>query len=358
MVHANPLLGMFLHSIGAMAAAFCYTPQQKLRGWSWQTYWITQALVCWFILPIVGAIVTIPQLRQVLCEAPRDAMAITFVLGAVYGVGGTAFGLAIRHIGYSLTYALAIGISCVIGTLAGPLMAGQMGVILDKPGSSWVMAGVLVGVAGTLVCGVAGRLKEIELTQDPLPSHHPDVKTFALTKGLALCVLAGILSAVYGIAVNDTGRPIAEVAAAHGAGYWQTNVVYIFANTGAFVTTLLYSLWLIRREKTRAEFIRVNVEEPAALTTNYMLAILTGCLWYSQFLFYGLAHVRMGQFKFSSWAIHMIQLILFSALAGVIVKEWVHTRPRTKAAIAGAVVILIGAVLLLTYGNYIGETGS
>lgn len=354
-VESNPLLGMGLHSIGAMAAAFCYIPQQKLRGWSWQTYWLSQAAVCWFILPIVGALVTIPNLSQVLSEAPRGAMATTFALGALYGVGGTAFGLAIRYIGYSLTYAIAIGLSCVIGTLAGPLLAGTLGPTLEKAGSGWIMSGVAIGVVGTLVCGVAGRLKEVELSNDPEKSHHPDAASFALTKGLLLCVLAGVLSAVYGIAVNDTGKPIADVAANHGAGHWQTNITYVFANTGAFLTTLIYIIWLSRREKTGDEFICPANAPASALKMNYLLAFITGCLWYSQFLFYGLGHVRMGEFKFSSWAIHMIQLILFSALIGLIMKEWANTKSRTKAAISAALVILVAAVLLLTYGNYMGE---
>ncbi len=54
---------------------------------------------------------------------------------------------------------------------------------------------------------------------------------------------------------------------------------------------------------------------------NYAMALLTGCLWYSQFLFYGLGHVRMGEFEFSSWAIHMIMLILFSSLTGIVLKR-------------------------------------
>ena len=43
----NVLLGSALHSVGAICAALCYTPQQKLRAWSWQTYWLTQAAICW-----------------------------------------------------------------------------------------------------------------------------------------------------------------------------------------------------------------------------------------------------------------------------------------------------------------------
>jgi L-rhamnose-H+ transport protein len=380
MVTANPLLGTLLHAFGAMAAALCYTPQQKLRGWSWQTYWLAQAFICWFALPLIGAYLTIPRLGDVLRETPTSAMVITFALGVAYGIGGTAFGLAIRHIGYSLTYAIAIGISCVLGTLTGPLISGALRELLGKTGSGWIMSGIFIGVAGTLLCGWAGRLKELELQSD-----NADNQTFSLTKGLLLCLVAGVLSSIYGIAVNDTGRPIADTAARFGAGHWQTNAVYIFSNTGAFLTTLLYTLYLGRRDKSFGEFRRVGevasgalrtnqtVEEfvpdnrptksaartprlwSGALSMNYAMALLTGCLWYSQFLFYGLGHVRMGKFEFSSWAIHMIMLILFSSLTGIVLREWHGRRRLTKTLITLAFITLVIAVISLTYGNYLGE---
>jgi len=350
-VAANPILGVVLHAFGATSAALCYTPQQKLRGWSWQTYWLAQASICWFIAPILGAWITIPQLGRVLRSAPSSAMLLTFALGVAYGIGGTAFGVAIRHIGYSLTYALAIGISCVLGTLTGPIVSGSLRGILDQRGASWVMSGILIGLLGTLLCGVAGRLKEEEL-QD---KGGAPARSFDLGKGLFLCGIAGIFSAVYGIAVNDAGKPIAETAAQFGAGHWQTNVVYIFSNTGAFVTTALYCLWLSWSQKTFPEFRRAGDASAGALPINYLMALLTGAMWYSQFLFYGLAHVRMGKFEFSSWAIHMLMLILFSSLAGVVMREWHGRRPSTKAAIVVGLLVVSGAVLALTYGNYLGQ---
>ncbi len=352
MVVDNPLLGTVLHSFGAMCAALCYTPQQKLRGWTWQTYWLSQAAICWFIGPIVGALLTIPNIGAVLSQAPRQAMVNTFCLGVVYGIGGTAFGLSIRHIGYSLTYAIAIGISCVLGTLTGPILKGTLMKTLDKPGAGWVLAGIGVGTVGMALCGLAGRLKELDLKKEQGADAH-----FSLAKGLPLCLLAGVLSGIYGIAINDVGKPIADAAADHGAGYWQTNIVYVFANTGAFLTTLVYTLYLSVKQKTMKEFTRLESGPTSRLAINYLLAILTGCLWYSQFLFYGLGHVRMGSFKFSSWAIHMILLILFSTAAGLAMREWIGCRRKTHSALIVALIVLVMAVLALTYGNYLGEAG-
>ncbi|UCD49052.1 MAG: hypothetical protein JSW27_16135, partial [Phycisphaerales bacterium] len=134
------------------------------------------------------------------------------------------------------------------------VLEGSLAGILDKPGSGWVIGGVFVGLLGTLMCGLAGRLKERELQQKTVASNQP----FALGKGLLICGIAGVFSAVYGIAVNDGGAPIAETAAELGAGHWQTNAVYIFSNTGAFVTTATYCLFLACSQGTFAEFHRPN----------------------------------------------------------------------------------------------------
>jgi L-rhamnose-H+ transport protein len=85
------------------------------------------------------------------------------------------------------------------------------------------------------------------------------------------------------------------------------------------------------------------------------MALLTGLLWYGQFFFYGLGHVRMGKFKFTSWAIHMIMLVLLSALVGLFLKEWKTTGPKTKWLLGAALFVLLTSILLLTYGNWMGE---
>jgi len=349
MIPPNPLLGTALHAVGAGFAAVCYTPQRRVSRWSWQSYWLVQAAVCWFLLPILGAWLTIPELIAVLREAPRNAMLSSFLLGAAYGVGGTAFGISIRYIGFSLTYAIAIGLSTVLGTLIPPLVKGTLGATLSQPGASWVIAGILIGMIGIAFTGAAGRMKENDL------SAQAKLEGFSLVKGLLLSLLAGVLSAVYGFAL-EAGDPIADVASAHGAGVFRGNVVYIFSNTGAFLTTAIYCLWLHRKHKTLGEIVELPAgPEKASLPVNWAMAVLTGCLWYGQFFFYNLGHVRMGEYKFTSWAIHMIMLILFSIVVGVILREWRGVRNSTRVTVAIAFVVLVGAVLALTYGNHLGE---
>jgi len=340
------ITGVLFHAVGATGAALCYTPEKKLKGWSWQTYWLAQAFICWLVLPLVIAYLTIPNLSTVLNEAPASAMQKSFLLGMAYGVGGTAFGIAIRYVGFSLTYAIAVGISCVLGTLLPPLVHGTLDDVMKSTGANFLMSGVAMGAVGIALCGVAGRNKEKDIE-----ANKNSVSSFSLAKGLPLCLMAGVLSALYGFSL-DQGQPIADIAAKYGAGNFQGNVVYIFSNTGAFITTLIYCLYLHNKEKTFGQYGSSGNDN---LSVNYLMALLTGCLWYGQFFFYGLGHVRMGSYKFSSWAIHMIMLVLLSSVTGLILKEWKNCSVKTKQILTAALFVLVVAILLLTYGNYLGE---
>jgi len=54
----------------------------------------------------------------------------------------------------------------------------------------------------------------------------------------------------------------------------------------------------------------------------------------------------------------MIMLVLISNLVGVVLREWRSCRTGTHWIIRLALTVLIFAVVLLTYGNYIGSAGA
>lgn len=333
-------LGVGFHAAGALLSANCYAPQKYLKQWPWEIFWMAQAAWCWLLLPVIGAVATIPHLGQVLAEAPKDRMVIAFLMGILYGIGGTAFNVSIRYIGFSLTYAIAVGLSSILGTLAPPLVRGEFGRILSSAGAEWLMAGIAAGAAGIGLCGVAGRWKELDLEQGAGRGE------FSMLRGLALSLVAGVFSAVYGFSL-EVAAPVADLAERYGAGIWKGNVAYLFSNTGAFVTAVAYSGYLARRNRTFG-LIR-------GMGRNHLLALATGTLWYGQFFFYNLGHVRLaGDYAFSSWAIHMILLVLFSNVVALAFREWTGCQMRTRLAVAAGLMVLCAAVVLLTYGNYAG----
>jgi L-rhamnose-H+ transport protein len=101
--------------------------------------------------------------------------------------------------------------------------------------------------------------------------------------------------------------------------------------------------------------------ERASLPVNWIMAILTGCLWYGQFFFYGFGHFyiqKVEGFEQTCWAIHMILLILLGTVVGIVFKEWAKCQKRTYVALALALGLLIIGKLALDYGNYLGQQAS
>ena len=346
---ASLLLGIGMHGVGALSSSLCYTPQKKTQGWSWQTYWMAQASVCWLLLPCVVAALTTPHLGSVLTHAPHAAMLNAFLLGMGYGVGGTAFGVSIRYLGFSVTYALSIGISSVVGTLLPPFLSHHLGSFLYQPGGGFIFAGILVATVGIFVSGLAGRLRDRDAVPGaPIPSFPH------LRKGFFFAIAAGLLSAVFGLALA-AGQPLADTAARYGAGQFQGNIILIFACGGAFVSTAIICLVLHLRAGSLREYVAfADGPEHGLLQSNYALATLTGVLWYGQFFFYGIAHTLMGRFAFVSWALHMTMLVFFSAFVGLLLREWRSSRPRTILTLIAALLLLIGSVAAIGWGSFQG----
>ncbi len=349
MIPSNPILGTGLHAIGGISAASCYLPSTRVRKWSWSTFWLVQALFAWIIMPLVVGWLTVPGFFNILAEAPSKPFWIAFLLGGVYGFGGMSFGKAINQIGYSLTYTLSIGISAVLGTILPLLIFGGLDNFFLKTGGMIVLSGMILSVLGVTLCGWAGFKKEKDLNELSVGK-----KGFNMTVGLFLTIVAGILSGVFNLSL-EYGQPIADIAAQNGAGNFQGNAKMIISTSGCFVVNFVWFIIVAIRTKTVNEFLPGNRLSGKDIFRNWMWSALAGTLWCMQFFFYGLGHVKMGNFQYASWVLHMSMLIFFSYIVGLIMKEWKSVKPRTYALLVVGLLILIASFCITSYGSYIGE---
>ncbi len=350
MITPNPIIGTGIHAIGGISASTCYMPYEKINSWSWGVFWLVQATFAWFIMPLVIGYFTIPDLFAVLSESPSSAFWSALLLGAAYGFGGLAFGLSIRSIGYSLTYTISIGISAVLGTIGPLLINGGLVHQFTKPGGGVVLVGMIISIIGVALCGKAGFMKEkdIALAAGEGKLH------FNMRKGLALAVFAGALSAVWGISL-ELGQPISDVAANHGAGHFEGNAKLIASSMGCLITNLTWFTVATIRDKSIKQLFNIKGIGAKQYFVNFGLSALAGSLWYMQFFFYGLGHVKMGSFQFASWVLHMSMLIFFSYVIGVIMKEWRGVKRETYLSLILALTILVISFIIMSYGSYIGE---
>jgi len=344
--------GIGLHAIGGIAAACCYVSQKWTPRWSWQTYWLVVCAMAWVLMPVIVAAVTTPGLWTVLTTSPPDISWKITLLGAAYGFGGMAFAVAIRHIGFSLTYAIAIGISAVVGTIVPAIESGTLVSGFQKPGGGIVLAGFVVSIVGVAICGQAGFMKEREMQDAAVASETTPV--FDMKKGLVLVIAAGVLSGIFGVAVSK-GAPIDSIAAANGASAnFQGYAKYIFITGGSFLTNLVWWGIVHYQRRTYGEFFSLQTGSPR-LPVYYLMGIIGGALWFGQFVFYEQGHARMGNYEFISWAIHMAMLVFFSFGVGLAFKEWNHCRRPTLAMLGAGLVVLLISFSLITYGSWRGD---
>ena len=148
---ANPILGVFLQWLGGLAAGSFYLPYRRVRGWSWETYWLAGGMVSWVVMPWAMAWLMTRSLLPVLLGVPASSVGWAYFFGLLWGVGGLTFGLAVRYLGMSLGYALVLGNCAVFGTLVPPIFHGQFVQLLSQRSGIVTLAGVGVCALGIVL---------------------------------------------------------------------------------------------------------------------------------------------------------------------------------------------------------------
>jgi L-rhamnose-H+ transport protein len=369
----NPLVGVIYHWIGGLASASNFIPFRPIKRWSFEVYWIIQGFAAWIVAPIVIGYIFVPDVLTVLRAAPTVTLWHATFWGAMWGIGGLTFGLAVRYLGIALGYAIALGFCTAFGTLMPPIFNGQIHGILHQTGGRVILLGVAICVVAIAVNGLAGYSKEKEVPAEERAAIGE--RDYSFGKGLAVAVFAGIMSSCFAYGLT-AGKGIALIAKdhllAHGRSeLWQNLPVLIVVLIGGFATNLLWSLILIVRNRSAAQFLGapgVNPEQatpvqqtadlherltPAVLVSNYALASLAGVLWYFQFFFYSMGQTRMGKYDFSSWTLHMASIIIFATVWGLVLHEWRDTSRRTKVLMAVGLFLLVASTVVVGWGNYL-----
>ena len=200
----NSLLGLLIIAAGSFGQSSSYVPINKVRDWSWESFWLVQGVFAWLVFPLIGALLAVPEgqtLWQILSSDPASALkAVGY--GVLWGVGGLTFGLSMRYLGVAMGQSVSLGTCAAFGTLFPAIAAGTD---LFHGAGLILLLGVCVTLAGIAVIGYAGSLRSKDMTSR---EKSQAVKEFALTKGLSVAVLSGVMSACFALGL-DAG-PVVE----------------------------------------------------------------------------------------------------------------------------------------------------
>jgi len=156
--------GLVLIALGSIGAASFYIPFKKVKNWAWESYWLTQGVAAWLIIPWLFAWLTVPKgsLLPILAEVPSSTIFLTIFFGLLWGVGGLTFGLSIRYLGVALGQSIALGLCAAFGTLILPLVSGEN--LFASTAGILTLAGVSICIMGIVIIGYAGALKNKKLS--------------------------------------------------------------------------------------------------------------------------------------------------------------------------------------------------
>ena len=334
---ASILLGLLIIAVGSFCQSSSYVPINKIKKWSWESYWLVQGVFAWLIFPFLGALLAIPEGHSLgelfaLMNADPKATWLTILFGVLWGVGGLTFGLAMRYLGVALGQSIGLGLCSGLGAILGPVLTGKGSELTT---AIWV--GVIVTIIGIAIIGIAGGMKSASLPEE---ERKKAVKDFNFGKGIVIAIICGLMSACFNIGLSfGSGLCFADTKP-----MFQTLPATMLVTFGGFLTNAAYCLFQNSKNKTFGDY-----KEGSLWGNNILFCALAGLLWYSQF--FGLS-LGKGFLAGSavlltfSWCILMSLNVTFSNVWGIILKEWKGCSKKTIAVLLCGLAVLIFSIFL------------
>jgi len=328
------VIGLLIIAIGAFCQSSSYVPINKIKSWSWESYWLIQGIFAWLLFPLAGALLAVPEgesLFALYASFPRESL-LTILFGVLWGIGGLTFGLSMRYLGVALGQSIALGTCAGLGAILGPVFTGHANDL-----TSAVIIGVVVTLIGIAIIGVAGAMKSSALPEE---EKKKAVKDFNFGKGIAVALLAGFMSACFAIGLSF-GAPLSWEST---PDIFKGLPATLLVTFGGFLTNACYCLYQNARNKTWGDY-----SQKSLWANNLLFCALAGLLWYSQF--FGLS-IGKGFLSGApalltfSWCILMSLNVIFSNVWGIILKEWKGVSGKTIAVLVTGIIVLIFSTFL------------
>ena len=345
---ANPIFGTLVFLLGGIAAATYLLPFRGVKGWAYETGWLVSVLAGWLVFPLAFDAIVVPDFWNVLGAASASTLFRSFGFGVLWGVGALCWALMVRYLGIGLGLGIGAGLCAATGTLLPPIFTGHAADLVATPSAKMVLAGVGIALLGIVAVGIAGRLKEGEMSEEDKAKA---VAEFDFKKGMVTAIIAGVASAGINFGLQSAPELEKAALAAGASSTWAGMPVLTVVLWGGLATQILWVGWRM----WKGGKVNSSTLPPfhfSTLLSNFFLSALVGVIGVMQFVMQKAGEPLMGDFRYVSFAVLMSSAVFFSAILGVILGEWKGTSWRTKTLLsAGILVIAVGFCTMAAGGK-------
>jgi L-rhamnose-H+ transport protein len=343
----NVILGALIAVTAGVINGLFALPMKMARKWSWENVWLPFSALALAVFPFVAACLSTPRLEAAYRHAEPSSLLIAFLCGIAAYTGSLLFGISLGLIGNALAFSLLVGSMSAVGVLS-PILAFHPKMLLT-PGGRWIDLGILLLFIALAVCARAGAQK-VRVTAERLPQGSSDGLDVFI-RGMLLAIAGGVLSGFLPLGMSMAWARDISGAAVQFGGAGQTaaqNVLLLPILIGGALPNCLYAAWLLYRNKTYRSY-----KGPG---WYWLIIVLMAVMYSGSVALWGMSSSRgmLGTLGPSiGWALFIGGLVVSSNVGGLATGEWRGTGFKPLALMVGGVSLMVVAVVLVGYGNYL-----
>jgi L-rhamnose-H+ transport protein len=306
-----------------------------------ESWWLIYTLVAKLFVPLIWALVVIPNLWGAISAVPSSLILSCILIGIVWGASNILFGQAVRYTGVSITYGIVMGLAALMGSIVPLFMIPGS---LSNPAIHFIIIGVLVLLIGITIVAMASIGRD-KLHEQLSHGDRSIIRGKKARIGIVLAVICGFLGSLMNIGYTK-GVPLAKAAESMGALARNSGLaIWVVIFAGSFLTSCTFAITMLTRNKTWGTF------HNPGLSKAILGAVFTGLGYFTAAAIYGQGAFLLGKIgPVIGWPIHLSVVIVISNFWGLRTGEWDGAMRPFRLVILSIVIFVI-ASFILGYAN-------
>jgi L-rhamnose-H+ transport protein len=333
---AHVVSGILLILMGAFASGSFGLFLKRSREWEWQHIWLIYSFFGMLVIPWALGLATVPGLVRVLASANASDLTRVFLYGLGWGIGAVLYGLALKLVGLALSYAIVMGLTAAVGSLAPLILLHRHD--LPTLRGLLIVTGVALIVGGVISSSWAGYLKTSAQNHLAGQAHAQTGQSFV--PGLVAAILSGLLSPMLNLSFAY-GEPLVKLATQNGAdSLFAANIIWVVALSAGFIANATYCVYLIHRSRSTGLL--------AGHPKEYGVALIMASLWSASYIFYGIGGSRLGSLAaVVGWPLMSSMAILSASFWGAVSGEWAGSGRKSRLVMSASVALLCAGMIVV-----------